>query len=624
MSNNRRIYPRLALVLLLAGFLAFSALNTLLFGRARIDLTENHLYSVSAGTREILRSIDEPIDLYFFFSEKSTSDIAPLRSYARRVRELLEEYVAESGGKLRLQVIDPEPFSDAEDRAAEFGLQAVPLDAGGQQVYFGLAASNAYGEQQVIPFFQQEKEEFLEYDLSKLVSALVVAKKPVIGLLSGLQITGGFDMMSSQPTPAWMVVDQLRQVFDVRTVAAQAENIDDDISTLMLVHPGALPEGTRYAIDQFVMRGGKLIAFVDPYCESARAGGNPMFEQAQTPTASSLPELFAAWGIDYDPARVVGDGATALQIQFAPDQPATPHIGFLGLGVDNLARGDVVTANLETLNLGFAGALSPATGATTTFEPLLSSSPQSELIDSTRMQTTRDPGALLKDFKPGGKVYTLAARVGGAAKSAFVGPLKEGQAHIADNPDVHIIVIADADMLADRFWVQVQDFFGQRIATAWADNASFVQNAVENLSGNSALIGVRARGRFSRPFELVQQIRQGADTRYRQHADELQASLDETERRLEELQKSKEESKALVLSPEQERALLDFQQQKLRIRKELRDVRHRLDQDIEQLGAWLKFANIVLAPVLLTLLLLGWHRWRSARRRASDDAALAA
>jgi ABC-type uncharacterized transport system involved in gliding motility auxiliary subunit len=283
----------------------------------------------------------------------------------------------------------------------------------------------------------------------------------------------------------------------------------------------------------------------------------------------------------------------------------------------------VVTASLETLNLGFAGALSAAKDATTRFEPLLSSSAQSALIDSMRMQVSRDPTALLKDFTPGGQVFTLAARIGGPAKSAFAGPQKEGQPHIAESKDIHVVVVADADMLADRFWVQVQDFFGQRLATAWADNASFVQNAAENLSGNSALIGVRARGRFSRPFELVQEIRQGADARYRAHADELQASLDETERRLEDLQNSKDESKALVLSPEQERALDDFQQQKLRIRKELREVRHQLDSDIDRLGAQLKFVNIVVAPLLLTLGLLVWHRLRAARRRAADSAAIA-
>jgi ABC-type uncharacterized transport system involved in gliding motility auxiliary subunit len=616
---NRRIYPRLALLLLVIGFVAFSALNTLLFGGVRADLTENQLYTISDGTRQILHGIDEPLDLHFFFSDKATRDAAQLRTYARRVRELLEEYAAESGGKIRLKIIDPEPFSEAEDQAGELGLQSVPLDGGSQQVWFGLAASNAYGEHQSIPFFQPEKEEFLEYDLSKLIAGLTAAKKPVIGLLSGLSIGGGFDMMSSQPTPAWMVVDQLRQTFEVKTVPMQGDKIDEDITTLMIVHPGALTDAMQYAIDQFVLKGGKLIAFVDPFCESARAGGNPMMDQSGPATSSDLARLFAAWGVSYDANKVVGDAAVALQIQFAQDQPAAPHIGFLGLTPDNIEHSDVVTANLETLNLGFVGAFAPVKDATTRFEPLLTSSTQAELVDS----MGRDPVALMKDFKPTGQRYTLAARIGGPAKSAFAGPQQEGQPHVAESQDIHVVVVADADMLADRFWVQVQDFFGQRIAQAWADNASFVQNAVENLSGNSALIGVRGRGRFSRPFDRVQTIRAAADATYRAHAEELQQRLDDTEHQLEELQKGKDENKALVLSPEQEQALLDFQQQKLRIRKELREVRHQLDSDIEGLGTLLKIGNIVVAPLALTLLLLGWHRWRQASRRRRDEAALA-
>lgn len=615
---NRKNYPRFALLLLALGFIAFSALNTLLFGRVRVDFTEGGLYTVSDGTREIIAGIGEPIDMYFFFSDKATREAAPLRTYARRVRELLEEYAHVADGKIRLHVIDPEPFSEAEDQAGEFGLQAVPLDAGGEKIYLGLAATNAYGDKQVLPFFQPEREEFLEYELSKLLASLTATKKPVIGLVSGLQLAGGFDMMSSQPTPAWMVVDQLREAFEVRTIGPQSERIDPDVTTLLLVHPASLSPAMQYAVDQFVLKGGKALVFVDPYCESARAAPNPMMPQAPGETASSLGDLFTAWGVDYSMDKVVGDPATALQISIAPDQQPVAHLGFLGLGPANVTAGDVITARLESLNLGFAGALAPAKGATTRFEPLLQSSDKAGLIDSMKMQLARDPTTLLADFTPGGQRYTLAARISGPAKSAFPGPQNEGEAHVAEAKDINVMVVADADMLADRFWVQVQDFFGQRIATAWADNAAFLQNGVENLSGSSALIQVRSRGRFSRPFDLVQSIRLGAEARYRASADELQKRLDETEKRLEELQSGKEDSRQLVLSPEQEATLNEFQEQKLRIRKELRDVRHRMDNDIERLGMLLKVLNIVVAPVLLTLALFGWHRLRLRRSQARD------
>jgi ABC-type uncharacterized transport system involved in gliding motility auxiliary subunit len=622
MSMNRKIYPRLGLVLLVVGLISFSALNTLLFGSLRLDLTENRLYTISPGTREIIDSIEEPIDLYFFYSDRATRELAPLRSYAKRVRELIEEYALQANGKIRLRIIDPVPFSEAEDQAAEFGLQAVPLDQGGEQVYFGLAGTNAYGDQQHIAFFQPEREEFLEYELSKLVHSLVTVKKPVVGLISGLQINGGFDMMSSSPTPAWAVMEQLQQGFEVRNIAPQADKIDPDITTLMIVHPTGLSDALQYAIDQFVLKGGKAIVYVDPYCESAKASANPLLEQGSAPTSSNLEKLFKAWGVQYSPDKVVGDAGTALQISFAADQPPVKHLGFLGLGVANLARDDVVTGNLELLNLGMAGALAPAPGASTRFEPLMQSSDQAALLDSMQVQVSRDPSALLKGFMPSGERYTLAARISGPAKSAFAAAQTEGQEHIAESEDINLIVVADADMLADRFWVQVQDFFGQRLATAWADNASFAQNALENLGGSSSLIGIRSRGRFSRPFDRVEQIRLNADARYRASAEQLQQRLDETEQKLGELQRSREQNNQLVLSPEQEHALLEFQDEKLRIRKELREVRHQLDQDIEHLGMLLKLVNILIMPLLLTLLLYGWHVWRrgrgAARRKAGQ------
>ncbi|MBK8991008.1 MAG: Gldg family protein [Gammaproteobacteria bacterium] len=616
---NRRIYPRLALALLALGFVSFMALNNLLFGGLRVDLTESRMYTVSAGTREIIDSIEEPIDLYFFFSDKATRDVAPLRSYARRVRELLEEYALRADGRIRLQVIDPVAFSEAEDQAAEFGLQAVPLDAGGEQVYFGLAGSNAWGEHQVIPFFQPEREEFLEYELSKMLAGLVAAKKPVVGVVSGLQINGGFDMMTSQPTPPWVVMEQLQQGFEVRSLPLTGDAIEEDVTTLMVVHPAGLPDSMQYAIDQFVLKGGKAIVYVDPYCESSRASGNPMLEPGAPESSSSLPRLFNAWGVEFAPDKVVGDAATALQISVAADQPPVAHLGFLGLGVEQISPEDVVTGSLESINLGMAGALAPAAGASTHFEPLLQSSAQSALLEAMQVQMNRDPAALLKGFAPTGERYTLAARIGGPAKSAFDGPQVEGREHVGEAQDINVIVVADADLLADRFWVQVQDFFGQRTATAWADNAAFAQNALENLSGSSALIGIRSRGRYSRPFELVQRIRLGADAKYRESAELLQQRLDETEQQLAELQRNRQESNQLALSPEQEQALARFQDEKLRIRKQLREVRLKLDQDIERLGMALKVLNIVVMPLVLTLALFGWHRWRMRRRRAADQ-----
>ena len=602
--------PGLMLTLLAIGFIAFVALTNLLFSSARVDLTENRLFTISDGTREIIDSIEEPLNLYFFYSDKATRDVMALRSHATRVRELLEEYALVADGKIRLSVIDPEPFSDAEDQAAGFGLQAVPLNGLADAVYFGLAATNAYGDQQVISFFQPEREEFLEYDISKLLDSLITVDKPVIGLISGLSVNGSFDMMTQRPTPPWVVIDQLRQSFEVRTIQADADAIDEDVTELLIVHPQNLSDDLRYAIDQFVLTGGKALVFVDPFSESARSespmGGAPV------ESSSDLPELLVAWGVELEAEKVVGDAATALMVGSQPGQPPQPHLAFLGLTPNQIAADDVVTGDLESLNLGFAGALTAIPDATTQIMPLLQSSDQSMLLDAAEVQLSSDPSTLLDTFAPTGERYTLAARLSGPATSAFDGPLREAQSYVAQAEDINVIVVADTDLLADRFWVQAQDFFGQRLVTAWADNGALVLNAAENLTGRSALINIRSRGRYSRPFTVVQALRAEADGRYRQSAEDLQARLDEAEARLSELEQDPQSSGLLALSPEQEAEIERFQQEKLRIRKQLRDVRHQLDRDIDALGMQLKVINILIAPLLLTVLLFAAYRMRKA------------
>ena len=607
-----KLYSRLALALLLVGFLVFTALNNLLFGGVRLDLTEHGLYTISDGTRRILDSIGEPINLQLFFSDEAAKDVAPLRIYASRVRELLEELELQAGGRLRLSVVDPAPFSESEDQAAAFGLQSVPLSLGGDAVYFGLAGTNAYGDENVIAFLQPDREQYLEYEIAELIQSLVSVQKPVIGLLSGLQINGGFDMASQRPTPAWMVIEQARELFELREIQASAESIEKDVTLLMLVHPGELSEKMEFAIDQFVLNGGHALIFVDPFCESANVGANPMMRQAPANTASNLPRLFKAWGVEMTEGKVLADRANALLITAVPGEAPVPHLAFLALGGEAIVDGDIVSEGLEAVNVGAAGILRPIEGASTKFVPLLQSSDQAALLDTLQVQISRDPRSLLEGFQPTGERYTVAARLSGAASSAFDGAIEEGGDYQSKSDNINVIVVTDADMLADRFWVQTQDFFGQRIATAWADNGTMVLNAMENLAGSSDLISIRSRGRYSRPFTVVQQLRAEAEARNRATADGLQQRLDETERQLTELQKSKQDQNLLVLSDEQEAALSQFQQEKLRIRKELRDVRHQLDKDIQNLGTALKLLNIVVLPLMLTALL--WLLHRSLRR----------
>jgi ABC-type uncharacterized transport system involved in gliding motility auxiliary subunit len=606
MQMSRNFYSGLGLALLAVAFLVFTLVNNLWFSGARLDLTENKLYTLSAGSEAIIGRIDEPLNLYFFFSEKASQDLTTLRAYASRVRELLQEYELLGGGKIRLNLIDPEPFSEAQDQAAGFGLQAVPVNSAGDELYFGLAGTNALDDQQVIGFFQPDKEEFLEYEISKLIQSLQVIEKPRIGLLSSLKIQGDMDMNTFQATPGWIIADQLAEAFDVETIDLTAAALPDRLDVLMLVHPHNLSESLLMSIDKFALAGGRLLVFVDPLVETQAPQASPMMAAAPARLASDLP-LLSHWGVALQADKVLGDAQQALTVSGADGQPLR-HLGILGLQQENFNLDDVTLSSLETLNVSSAGILELLADRTTTVDVLIASSEFAMPIDRIRFETLTDPADLQLDFKATGTRYPLAVRITGPAITAYPdSDIVANNAPVGAMGQLNVIVVADTDILSDRLWVQVQDFFGQRIASPWANNGDFVINAIENLTGSSDLISIRSRGRFSRPFDVVQDLRREAEARYLASANDLQAQLADTERQLSELEASRDDQTQLSLSPEQETALLQFQAEKLRIRKDLRDVRHQLDKDIEALGTTLKFINIALLPLLLILLLMAIH-----------------
>ena len=612
---KKKYYSGLGLCLLALGFLMFTLLNNVLFGGWRLDLTGNNLYTLSDGSREILESIDEPVNLYFFFSEKSSEDLTSLRVYATRVREMLEEYELAANGKINLSVVDPEPFSEAEDQAAEFGLQGIPVSTAGEELYFGLAATNALDDQEVIPFFQPDKEEFLEYEISKLIQSLSVVEKPVVGVLSSLEVQGNMNMQTYQMTPPWMVVDQLRQLFSVQTINPEG-TIPAEIDILLLIHPKQLSEAMLFSIDQFVMGGGRLLAFIDPLAETDRpVQANPMMPAPPSIQVSTLNRLTEAWGVTMRSDVILGDSQTALAVGGADGTPVR-HLAILGMEGDNFSRDDIVTSSLENINLSTAGILDVAEDASVQVEPLISSSTFAMPMEALQFQFLSDPNDLLQGFKPTGESYLVAARLSGSAPSAFPEGLEESEGTVLTETDnLNVILVADTDILSDRMWVQVQEFFGQRIASPWANNGDMVINALDNLSGGASLISIRSRGRFSRPFDVVQDLRREAEASYLEKANDLQARLTETEQKLSDLQSSQSENNLLVLTPEQEEALVQFQQEKVEIRRQLREVRHQLDSDIEVLGSTLKFLNIALIPILMTLLLLVVNYIRVNRRQ---------
>lgn len=608
---KKLMYSSAGLVLIALAFLAFNLFSGLSLSGVRLDLTEQKLYTISAGTEQILAELEEPIELSFFYSDSTAKDLPALRTYAKRVEEMLQTYQREAGGKLKLQIIDPQPFSEDEDKAAQFGLQGIPLQQGGDSIYFGLAGKNAKGDTQVIPFFALDQEEFLEYELSRLVQSLAKPERPVVGVLSGLKINGGFDMMARQPTPPWMVMEEIRQLFQIESLKTDVDQIPEKVSVLLLVHPKNLPQQTLYAIDQFVLRGGKLLAFIDPFSEAdtqAEMPGEMVIDKA-----SNLAPLLQAWGLRMRPDQVLGDGSYAMSVSMGQGQRPVRHAAWLSLPKNALDADDISTAALENLTVATAGILEPLEGATTRFTPLIRSSQYAMPFDVKRFGVLANPEELIRELQPTGERYTVAARLGGPVQSAFADGIEGRKDGLKQADNINVIVVADTDLLSDRMWVQVQDFFGQRIPQPWADNAGFAINALDNLTGSEALISVRSRGRFTRPFEVVEALQREAEVRFREKEQALQTRLADTEQKLAALQRSDDPSKALELTPEQQATVQQFLQEKLKIRKELREVRYQLNADIEALGRSLKFVNIALVPLLLTLGVLALWLWRRRR-----------
>ena len=626
-TQSKRFTSGSGLVVLAVLFLALTVLSTALFRGFRIDLTENQLYTLADGTRNILQGIDEPINVYLFYSRRASESVPQLRTYSQRVTELLEEFVEQSDGGLRLHQIDPLPFSEEEDRAAQFGLQGVTLGGiGADPIYFGLAATNAIGDVETIPFFQPDREAFLEYDLAKLVHTLARPERPVVGILSELPMTSGFDPNTGRPREPWVVAAQLEQLFEVRPVTAGVGTIDEDISVLMVVHPKMLDDRTLYALDQFVMRGGRLIAFVDPMSDaelpSDMAGASAALFQDRS---SSLARLFDTWGWEVPTDEIVLDREFALTVNSGGAQGPVRHLGFLGVDATGLSGDDVVTADLDRVNLASTGHIVLADDAAVTLTSLITTSEQAGIAPTEQMRFLPDPAVLEDSFVSRGERLQLAARLTGELTTAFPEgppatadeesdePLPEHLA--ASEGSVNVVVVADTDILSDRLWVQVQNFFGQPIYQAFADNGAFANNAIDNLIGSSDLISVRSRGTYSRPFERVEALRAEADAAYRAEQQRLEDALAETERALAELQSAKDDDSLLIISDEQQAELLRFQEQRLQIRQQLRDVQHDLDRSIEDLGTRIKLVNIFLVPLLFLLAAGSIYYLRSRRRR---------
>ena len=460
---DRRRLTIAGIVLAVILFVALNTFGSLALRGERLDLTDNRQFTLSPGTLQLLAKIDEPITLRFYAS-RALRDANPfLGSYADRVHDMLHTYADAARGRITVEYIDPEPFSTEEDRAVGFGLDSIPLEGGASSGYLGIAGTNSTDDVDVLPVLAPEREAFLEYDLTRLVNNLAHPDKPVVALLSSLPVNGD-PALQDRP---WTVMQELGQFFDVRVLGGEIDKIADDVQALMLVHPQGLSEKTLYAIDQFVLRGGKALVFVDPDSEAEAMRQSQSGMPAET--SSNLDKLFQAWGVDYSPDIIVGDPQAARQVSYPSGgrEQIVDYLPWLSLDRTRLAADDVITAELNRVNLATAGALAPHAGASTSFVPLIRSSGDAMPIEADKVRMFPDPLALLRDYKAGGKELVMAAHVSGPVKSAFGDKPPEGvdatgQLTESAGP-AQLVIVADTDLLDDRNWLSNQNMMGQQV-----------------------------------------------------------------------------------------------------------------------------------------------------------------
>ena len=627
MTNHQRkweplFYSGLGVAAMLLILIAVGVIAS--FAKVRVDLTQDSLYTLSEGTRKILGKIDAPLTIHFYRTRDQNEMPTDLRNYADRVDDLLAEYRQAAGGKIVVKKFDPKPDSDAEDSARLDGVEGQVLGAGGligmgEKIYLGLSVISL-DQKVALPFLDPRRERLLEYDLTRAIAQVLNPQKPNLGVMSGLPVFGQMMnpmmmRMGQQGQEPWIFVSELKGDFNVREVPMTAEKIDDDLQVLVVVHPSNITEKTQYALDQFVLRGGKLIAFLDPLSvvDSRNAADMQNMLQRAASGGSSLDRLVKAWGLEFDLSKVLADKSYVTTIRRG-DRPA-PEPTWLSLTGEAINRDEVVTSDIDNLLLPGAGVFTgtPATGLTQT--PLLTSSGNSMLVDKMMAQLGGDT---TRDFKPEGKEFTIAVRLAGKFKTAFPDgqPSGEAKADDADKEknesatpapalkestgDPLVILVGDTDLLFDQFTVQVQNFFGQKLIQPFNQNLTLLQNVVEQLMGDSDLIQVRSRAIRSRPFQVVKSIQAEAEKRYLATIKQLEDEAAETQRKLNELLQNREaKDQRLILPPDVQKDIASLRAREAETNRELKRVRKQLRSDIDSLENRLKWINIAGMPIVV-------------------------
>ena len=621
-----------SVVLLLICLVAVNVMAS--FIPLRFDLTEERLYTISDGSRKILESLQEPVRINFYYSRNNAELPPNFKTYAQRVQELLEEYAAISNGQLILEISDPKPDTEEEEWAQKYGIKSITLPSG-NTVYFGAVVS-MLDQEMLLPYFDQRRQEFLEYDITQAIQKVSSTSTSKVGLLSALNLQGGRSRIPGQPPlQKWVFQSELEKSVSVENLPLSTEEIPDDISLLIVLHPRGFSPRLQYALDQYVLRGGRLVVLLDPNARADMTSPENQFGQ-QPQLASDLPDLLKTWGVEYDSTKVVGDRLHSTQVNTGQGVMSFPM--WMTFRTQSLDQEHPITAQLENLLFVEAGSLKKAAESQTDFTALLSLSEQSGLIDAFRLRFSA-PDQLSRDMKVDDSAKAVMAITAGNFSSAFPNgqpakEIKDTQAQAAadeseaETPLKHthlnesaernsILLFSDVDFLSDQFSVQKLNFLGQSIIQPTNDNLNLMLNAAEHLSGNEALMSIRSRGRFSRPFTRILAMQKQSQLLHQTEERQLLSQLDEVQQRLNSLLESagKQGQKEVILPPEVQEEIQQFREEERQARRKLRDVRKILRQDIERLGQGLLLLNMLLVPLIVGIIGVFVYRYRTRQRR---------
>ncbi len=625
MGKNRSFHRKKTFLSLtgLVILLVILILVNILVSNANIrwDVTEDGVYSLSKGTKSILASIKSPVVIKFFFSESNPNIPSNLALYAKRIRDFLSEYEHASKNRVRVEFYDPRPDSDEEEWAERYGIEPIQA-AGGEKIYCGLVLVSA-DQEEIIEWLDPSQESTLEYNVTRIIQDLQSVRKKVVGVISDLPVFGTSGRQASpgqKPEGPWFFIEELKKAYDVRTIHASATDIDRDVDVLMIIYPKMLSEGLRYAVDQHVLSGGNVMVFVDPLCVSDRSQGPQQFMGS---AGASLPKLFASWGVSMNPKMAIADFDQPTRVMTKNSSPEENPLMISARGL-SFNQEDIVTSGLESMLFPIAGAIQQVEGAPYQFEALVVSSENSAAIEA--FKAYMGVQAIKKDFVPAGKRFNIVVRVRGKFKTAFSGGFKGENPLDADGKrkkemphaeegvkETTVIIVSDADMLADHFYMQKRNLLGFAISEMFNDNLNFFANASEILTGSDDLIELRSRGKFERPFTAVLKLRKQAQEKWLSKENELVARIEETNQKLRELDKQKSTSQKLVVSSEQEVEIARFKEEKQKINRELKEVRKNLRSEIEDLGTRVKWFNIFLMPFLVSLVGIGFALYKQRK-----------